>query len=113
MSAEDPSSRIFHALADTTRRAILNEVARGNPTVGELGRPFAMSAPAISKHLKVLERAGLLTRVREGTVSRFRLNAQPLEDARETLGDLLADTAERSEVFVESVSDGDLEDHLF
>lgn len=74
---------IFHAFADSTRRAILVEIARGNPTVGELGTPFSMSAPAISKHLKVLERAGLVTRIREGKVNRFRLNPNCLEAAGE------------------------------
>ncbi|MDQ8199892.1 metalloregulator ArsR/SmtB family transcription factor [Pelagicoccus enzymogenes] len=78
----------FHALADPTRRAILEEIAKGDPTVGELGRPFAMSAPAISKHLKVLERAGLVTRVREGKVNRFRLNSECLEAACELMRDL-------------------------
>src|SRR6476620_3006470 len=61
----DPLSRTFAALADPTRRAILARLATGECTVGELAKPFAMSGPAVSKHLKVLERAGLITRGRE------------------------------------------------
>lgn len=71
----------FNALSDSTRRGILEEVAKGNPTVGELGRPFQISGPAISKHLKVLEKAQLVTRVREGTTNRFQLNTKPIEEA--------------------------------
>ncbi|MDQ8181358.1 metalloregulator ArsR/SmtB family transcription factor [Pelagicoccus sp. SDUM812005] len=81
MVNEDVLDAVFHALADATRRGILRMVAEGSPSVGELGEPFAMSAPAISKHLKVLERAGLLTRVKEGKVNRFRLNPELLEEA--------------------------------
>ncbi len=77
--ANDELDAIFHALADATRRGILQRVAEGNPSVAELGQPFAMSGPAISKHLKVLERAGLVTRVKEGKVNRFRLNVDPFE----------------------------------
>lgn len=79
---------IFHALADFTRRAILVEIAKGNPTVGELGEPFDMSGPAISKHLKVLERAELITRLREGKVNRFRLNPERFEEAGLVLKEL-------------------------
>ncbi|MDQ8184674.1 metalloregulator ArsR/SmtB family transcription factor [Pelagicoccus sp. SDUM812002] len=70
----DSLDLIFQAFADATRRAILLEIARGNPTVGQLAKPFDMSGPAISKHLKVLERSGLVTRVKEGKFNRFRLN---------------------------------------
>ncbi len=61
----DPLSRTFAALADPTRRAILARLAEGEATVGELARPFRISAPAISRHLRVLERAGLIARGRE------------------------------------------------
>lgn len=71
----------FAALADPTRRAILARLAQGEATVMELAQPFAMSQPAISKHLKVLERAGLITRSREGTRRPCRLVAQPLAEA--------------------------------
>lgn len=71
----------FAALADGTRRQILAMLARGESTVTRLAEPFAMSLPAVSKHLSVLERAGLLSRTRQGRVRRCRLHAEPLEDA--------------------------------
>lgn len=71
----------FAALADPTRRAILARLARGEASVTELAEPFDMSLPAISKHLTVLERAGLLAREKEGRVRRCRLIAKPLRDA--------------------------------
>ena len=70
----------FAALADPTRRAILARLAAGDAGVMELARPFAMSQPAISKHLKVLERAGLVTRGRRGPSRPCRLQAAPLRD---------------------------------
>ena len=73
--------RTFAALSDSTRRAILARLAEGETTVGELARPFRMSRPAISKHLRVLERAGLVQRQREGRVSRCELDAEPMQDA--------------------------------
>lgn len=72
---------IFGALADGTRRAILARLARGEATVGELAAPFEVSRPAISKHLRVLERAGLVERTRDGRVSRCGLDAEPLREA--------------------------------
>lgn len=63
-AATDPLSSTFAALADPTRRAILARLAKGETSVGELAQPFAMSGPAITKHLKVLERAGLISRGR-------------------------------------------------
>ena len=80
MSA-DHLSATFAALADPTRRAILARVATGETSVSELARPFDMSLPAISKHLKVLERAGLIVRGREAQWRPCRLKAQPLKDA--------------------------------
>lgn len=71
----------FGALADSTRRAILEELAKGPSTVGELAKPFNISRPAISKHLRVLEKAGLVTSRRDGRVSRCSLDAAPLRDA--------------------------------
>lgn len=79
---EDDLSSAFHALADPTRRAILARLARGEAPVGELAQPFAMSAPAITKHLKVLERAGLVRRRVEGRVHHCRLEAGPLTQAQ-------------------------------
>ena len=73
--------RTFGALADATRRGILTRLTRGDATVGELARPFSVSRPAISKHLRVLERAGLVRRARDGRVSRCALDAAPMRDA--------------------------------
>jgi DNA-binding transcriptional ArsR family regulator len=77
----DRLSTTFGALADPTRRAILARLAAGEATVTELAEPFTMSLPAISKHLKVLERAGLITRGRNAQWRPCRLDARPLEDA--------------------------------
>jgi len=73
---------IFGALADPTRRAILARLAQGEATVMELAKPFDMSLPAVSKHLKVLMRAGLISRSREGQWLRSRLEPAPLDEAR-------------------------------
>jgi DNA-binding transcriptional ArsR family regulator len=70
----------FSALADPTRRAILSRLAAGEASVTELAQPFAMSMPAISKHLKVLERAGLIARGRDAQWRPCRLDAAPLRD---------------------------------
>jgi len=77
----DRLSAIFAALADPTRRAILARLTAGAASVTELGEPFTMSLPAISKHLKVLERAGLIARSREAQWRPCRLQAAPLQDA--------------------------------
>lgn len=71
----------FSALADPTRRAIVARLAKGEATVGELAEPFDMSLPAISKHLRVLERAGLITRGRDAQKRPCRLRAAPLDEA--------------------------------
>ncbi len=79
-----PATRLdttFAALADPTRRAILARLASGEASVRELAEPFAMSQPAISKHLKVLERAGLISRGRDAQRRPCRIEAQPLEEA--------------------------------
>jgi DNA-binding transcriptional ArsR family regulator len=78
---EDQLSLTFAALADPTRRAILARLADGEATVNELAEPFAISLQAISKHLKVLERAGLITRGRDAQWRPCRLETAPLEDA--------------------------------
>jgi len=77
----DPLSTVFAALADPTRRAILARLAAGEASVSELAAPFAMSLPAISKHLKVLERAGLIARGRRAQWRPCRLEAEPLRQA--------------------------------
>jgi DNA-binding transcriptional ArsR family regulator len=73
----------FGALADPIRRAILAQLARGDATVGELASPYDVSRPAISKHLRVLERAGLVRTAREGRVSRCQLDAAVMQSAAE------------------------------
>lgn len=75
----------FAALADPTRRAILARLATGEASVNELAEPFAMSQPAISKHLRVLEKAGLISRSRDAQRRPCRLEAKPLEEASEWL----------------------------
>jgi DNA-binding transcriptional ArsR family regulator len=93
----DPLSITFAALADPTRRAILARLIQGPVTVKELGEPFKMSAPAISKHLKVLERAGLITRGREAQWRPVTLAAGPLKE--------VADWTERYRRFYEESLD--------
>jgi DNA-binding transcriptional ArsR family regulator len=80
-AASDTLSSTFAALADPTRRAILARLASGEASVTALAEPFDMSLPAVSKHLKVLERAGLIARNREAQWRRCRLEASPLRDA--------------------------------
>jgi DNA-binding transcriptional ArsR family regulator len=79
----DGLSTTFAALADPTRRAILNRLRSGEATVLELAEPFDMSLPAISKHLKVLERAGLISRSRDAQRRPCRIEAGPLQEATE------------------------------
>ena len=81
MESQDQLSATFSALADPTRRAILARLALGETSVTELGKPFEMSMPAVSKHLKVLERAGLIARGREAQWRPCRLDAEPLREA--------------------------------
>ena len=71
----------FAALSDPTRRAILRRLATGERTVTELAEPFRISLPAISKHLRVLEKAGLLAQEKDGRIHRCRIVAKPLQDA--------------------------------
>ncbi|HKZ97775.1 MAG TPA: metalloregulator ArsR/SmtB family transcription factor [Hyphomicrobiaceae bacterium] len=78
--ATDPLSTKFAALADPTRRAILARLALGETSVGELARPFEMSLPAVSKHLKVLERAGLIARGREAQWRPCRIQPDALRE---------------------------------
>jgi DNA-binding transcriptional ArsR family regulator len=77
----EPLDATFGALADGTRRAILARLALGETSVTELARPFAMSLPAVSKHLRVLEHAGLLTREKDGRVHRCHIEAAPMKSA--------------------------------
>jgi DNA-binding transcriptional ArsR family regulator len=90
--------RTFAALADPTRRAILARLTTGDATVGELAHPFRMSRPAISKHLRVLERTGLVKRRRDGRISRCALDATAMREA--------ADWVERYRAFWTAQLDG-------
>ena len=87
---DDRLSVVFGALADPTRRAILARLAGGDATVAELAAPFSVSQPAISRHLKVLEHAGLISRRRRATARLSHLEAQPLQDATRWLADYQA-----------------------
>lgn len=109
--AVDQLDAVFGALADPTRRAILTRLASGAATVGQLTAPFTISQPAVSQHLKVLERAGLISREREGTARLSHLRAEPLreatawlaeyrgfwEESYERLDELLAELQENDE----------------
>ena len=77
----DHLSMTFSALADPTRRGILERLARGQATVGEIAKPYEMSMAAVSKHLKVLEGAGLISRTKEAQWRRCKLEGAPLKDA--------------------------------
>jgi DNA-binding transcriptional ArsR family regulator len=83
----DPLTATFAALADPTRRAILARLARGEASVGELAQPFAMSGPAVTKHLKVLERAGLISRSRAAQQRPARLEPAALKAVTDWLDD--------------------------
>jgi DNA-binding transcriptional ArsR family regulator len=83
----DPLSTTFAALADPTRRAILERLAAGDATVGELAAPFNITMPAISKHLSVLERAGLITKSVDGQRRNCRITATPLQNATSWLNE--------------------------
>ncbi|MDX6267099.1 MAG: hypothetical protein QOD70_1839 [Frankiales bacterium] len=83
----DPLSQVFAALADPTRRAILERLAGGEATVNQLAEPFAMSLQAVSKHLKVLQAAGLITRGKDAQYRPARLDGRPLGSAAAWLDD--------------------------
>src|SRR6478672_9968523 len=82
-AATDPLSTTFAALADPTRRAILARLVSGECSVGELAKPFDMSMPAVSKHLRVLERAGLIAQRREAQWRHCRIEGGPLKEVAE------------------------------
>jgi DNA-binding transcriptional ArsR family regulator len=99
MATVDPLSSVFSALADPTRRAILARLAEasGDLTVAQLAAPFPVSQPAISRHLKVLEGAGLISRSRRATARLSHLEADPLKDASDWLARYQAFWNERHE----------------
>jgi DNA-binding transcriptional ArsR family regulator len=82
---DDRLDAVFHALGDRTRRALLARLARGPARITELARPFALSLPAVSRHIRVLESAGLVARTVKGRVHRCSLQAAPLESAQDWL----------------------------
>ena len=87
MTAEQQLDSVFNALADPTRRAILARLTEGDAKVAELAAPFRMSQPAVSRHLKVLEQAGLISRHRRATARLSHLEAEPLREATVWLAD--------------------------
>jgi DNA-binding transcriptional ArsR family regulator len=106
----DPLSITLSALADPTRRAILARLARGEAAVGELAAPFSISQPAISKHLKVLERAGLIRRRREAQWRPCRLEAAPLRDVANLLENyrrFWEESFDRLDGYLENLQKGD------
>jgi len=106
MNATDQLDRVFGALADPTRRAILQRLANGEATVNELVEPFGLAQPTISKHLKVLERAGLVSRGRDAQFRPVRLNAAPLEGAAQWLRNyerFWAESFDRLDAFVKDM----------
>ena len=103
----DPLSLTFAALADPTRRAILERLAQGPATVKELAEPFDISMPAISKHLKVLERAGLIERGREAQWRPAQLQTEPLEHVAQWLENLnWEDNLDRLEEYIRQLQEG-------
>ena len=112
MSA-DPLSATLSALADPTRRAILARLSHGEASVTELAEPFAMSLPAVSKHLKVLERAGLISRGREAQWRPCRLEAAPLKELAgwiETYRRFWETSFDRLDDYLREIQEGDPRD---
>jgi DNA-binding transcriptional ArsR family regulator len=104
--SETQLDEVFGALADGTRRHILRALARGPASVGDLAKPFSMSLPAVSKHLRVLERAGLLRRQLDGRFHRCRLDAGPLRAADLFMKDYRAFWEGTLEAFASYVESG-------
>lgn len=105
-SNRDPLSLTFAALADPTRRAMLARLGKGPATVTELSKPFKISAPAITRHLKVLEKAGLITREKEAQWRRCRIKAQRLKEANEFIEryrKFWEDSFDRLEVYLQKL----------
>jgi DNA-binding transcriptional ArsR family regulator len=104
----DPLTTIFAALADPTRRAILARLASGEASVTELAAPFELSQPAISKHLRVLERAGLIEQGRQAQWRPRRLRAEPLREVAEWIGQYRPhweESFERLDAFLRDLQD--------
>lgn len=106
-TATDPLDLTFAALADPTRRAMLARLASGEATVNQLAEPFALSQPAISKHLKVLERAGLISRSRAAQTRPCRLEAVRLQEVAQWVAPYRAlweDSFDRLDAFLQSTT---------
>ncbi|RIQ18816.1 ArsR/SmtB family transcription factor [Jiangella rhizosphaerae] len=106
----DPLTATFAALADPTRRAILARLTRGEATVGQLAEPFDVSLPAISKHVKVLQRAGLVEQTRRAQWRSCRLRPEPLRDVvtwMEQYRDFLGDSLDRLDHYLTDLQKGD------
>lgn len=109
----DTLSTTFAALADPTRRAILARLAQGEATVKELAEPFAMSLPAVSKHLRVLERAGLVRQGRKAQWRPCQLDAAPLKEAADYISryrQLWEDRFDRLDSYLSTLNEGESED---
>ncbi len=114
MPTPDPLSTTFAALADPTRRAILARLALGEASVKDLSAPFDMTQPAISKHLRVLERAGLIERGRQAQWRPRRLRAGPLRDIADWVGQYRRhweESFERLDDYLREVQEGQDQDH--
>ncbi len=106
----DNLSSTFQALSDPTRRAILTRLSKGKATVKELSKPFRMTGPAITKHLKVLEHARLITRGKEAQWRPCRLNGAPLKEAKNWMEQYRAfweESFDRLEAYLKTVEDSD------
>jgi DNA-binding transcriptional ArsR family regulator len=113
MQQTDPLSATFAALADPTRRAILARLAKGEASVKDLSEPFDMTQPAISKHLRVLERAGLIEQGRQAQWRPRRLRAGPLRDIAEWVGDYRPhweESFERLDAYLRELNDSEKDD---
>jgi DNA-binding transcriptional ArsR family regulator len=112
--AVDQLSVVFGALADPTRRALLTRLTQGDATVAELAAPFRMSQPAISRHLKVLEQARLISRRRRATARLSHLEAEPLREATVWLAGYRAywdESYDRLDALLTALQQGDRNDH--
>ena len=114
MQQTDHLSTTFAALADPTRRAILARLANGEASVKDLSQPFDMSQPAISKHLRVLERAGLIEQGRQAQWRPRRLRAAPLRDIADWVDQYKrhwTESFDRLDAYLREVEDGPVDDH--
>jgi DNA-binding transcriptional ArsR family regulator len=107
LSSEDRLDAILHALSDRTRRGLLKRLATGPAMIGELAKPIAMTRVAVSKHLRVLESARLVSRTIDGRVHRCTLRAEPLRDVERWLSDYRAFWTDTLEALARFAEEGD------